>query len=75
MTLEIDHGILTGRRPDPTAPADYIVVQADASQREAYRRLRRDVFVREQGLFATTDHDRADHIHLRRADCLLRHVR
>ena len=60
MTLEIDHGILTGRRPASTAPADYIVVQADASQREAYRRLRRDVFVREQGLFATTDHDRAD---------------
>ncbi|MCO7240492.1 MSMEG_0567/Sll0786 family nitrogen starvation N-acetyltransferase [Aeromicrobium sp. CnD17-E] len=60
MTFEIDHGILTGRRPDPTAPADYIVVQADASQRDAYRRLRRDVFVREQGLFTTTDHDRAD---------------
>lgn len=60
MTVEIDHGILTGRRPASTAPADYIVVQADASQCEAYRRLRRDVFVREQGLFTTTDHDRAD---------------
>lgn len=64
MRVEIDHGILTGSRrpPAPAAPAppDVLVVRADREGVEAHRRLRRDVFVHEQGLFAADDHDRAD---------------
>ena len=63
MTLvpELDHGILTGRRPVAPAPTEaYLVVEADHREVEAYRLLRREVFVREQGLFDVTDRDDAD---------------
>lgn len=62
MTVELDHGILTGSRRVPASvpPDAFIVVRADRQDVEAHRRLRREVFVREQGLFATHDHDRAD---------------
>jgi putative N-acetyltransferase (TIGR04045 family) len=58
-----DNGILTGRRRDagPARPTDaFIVVDADAREADAYRRLRRDVFVAEQGIFAHSDRDDVD---------------
>lgn len=66
MTIELDHGILTGRRrapadvPPPRDERDVLVVEADRRDVEEHRRLRREVFVHEQGLFGEHDHDRAD---------------
>lgn len=41
-------------------PAEFLVGIADEDERRAYRRLRRDAFVDEQGLFDGTDHDDLD---------------
>lgn len=48
--------ILSGTR----APAAFLVRPADEVEIEGYRRLRREAFVVEQGLFAGTDRDDAD---------------
>lgn len=61
MTV-LDHGILTGR---PAAvldrPAPWVVVPAqDPAELAAYRRLRQEVFVEEQGLFGSHDADDVD---------------
>ena len=56
--VDLDRGILTGTRPAP-APT-FIVAQADRRELAAYRALRRDVFVAEQGIFAADDADRVD---------------
>jgi putative N-acetyltransferase (TIGR04045 family) len=60
MTIvDLDRGILTGTRPAP-APT-FLVSQAQSrSELDAYRALRRDVFVAEQGLFVRDDTDRVD---------------
>lgn len=61
MTIDLtDNGILTGSRTTQQAPEDYIVVEADARETQAYRQLRRDVFVREQGIFSVSDRDDVD---------------
>ena len=61
MTIDLtDNGILTGSRTTQQAPEDYIVVEADARETQAYRQLRREVFVREQGLFSVSDRDDVD---------------
>lgn len=62
MTLDVS--VLTG--PLPSVPQDrhrdasYVVVEADTQDLVAYRALRREVFVREQGLFADRDDDLVD---------------
>jgi putative N-acetyltransferase (TIGR04045 family) len=57
--VDLDRGILTGGRPAP-APA-FVVSQADTrADLAAYRALRREVFVAEQGIFARDDADRVD---------------
>ncbi|MGB7234694.1 MAG: MSMEG_0567/sll0787 family protein, partial [Rhodococcus sp. (in: high G+C Gram-positive bacteria)] len=44
-----------------TEPAKFLIQPfADSGQLDAYRRLRRDIFVAEQGLFAGSDHDDVD---------------
>ena len=50
----LDHGILTGSPRDigTGGPAPFVVVRADRATLSSYRRLRRAVFVAEQGLFA-----------------------
>jgi putative N-acetyltransferase (TIGR04045 family) len=60
MTIvDLDRGILTGTRPAP-APT-FLVSQAQTrTELDAYRTLRRDVFVAEQGLFTRDDADRVD---------------
>jgi putative N-acetyltransferase (TIGR04045 family) len=59
MTVtDLDQGILTGLRPAP-APT-FLVTQADGAQLDAYRSLRRQVFVEEQGVFDRDDTDRVD---------------
>ena len=61
--MTLDHGILTGTRHvhATTAPTEaFIVVDAGPPEVEAYRRLRREVFVREQGLFEGHDRDDVD---------------
>lgn len=60
MTItDLDRGILTGTRP--SAAPDVLVEQARSrADVDAYRALRREVFVAEQGLFATDDTDRID---------------
>lgn len=56
---DLDRGILTGARPSP-APT-FLVEQAHSrADLDAYRALRRDVFVAEQGIFAAHDADRVD---------------
>ncbi len=60
MTL-IDVPALMGQAPARPAPAlEFLVVRADAADVAAYRRLRHDAFVDEQGLFAGTDRDGLD---------------
>ncbi|MFN8075213.1 MAG: MSMEG_0567/sll0787 family protein [Kineosporiaceae bacterium] len=59
----LDHGILTGTATGVPAPgpAPWIVQPARSrADLEAYRRLRREVFVAEQGMFAGTDADDVD---------------
>lgn len=59
--MTVDNGILTGpRRLHATATEAFIVVEAGPAEIEAYRRLRREVFVREQGLFESHDRDDVD---------------
>lgn len=41
-------------------PAEFLVTVADGPEVDAYRRLRRDAFVEEQGLFEGTDRDDLD---------------
>lgn len=61
MTIDLtDNGILTGSRTGQQAPEDYIVVEADVRETQAYRQLRREVFVREQGMFSVSDRDVVD---------------
>ncbi len=56
----VDEVILTGsRRQAPTLDA-FVVVRAEAAEVAAYRALRREVFVHEQGLFAGSDRDDVD---------------
>ena len=57
----MDVPVLSGRRaPDRPAPRYLISVADDAGTLGAYRRLRRSVFVEEQGLFTDNDLDDAD---------------
>lgn len=61
--MTVDNGILTGpgRSHVTTATAEaFLVVEADRSEVEAYRLLRREVFVREQALFENHDRDDVD---------------
>lgn len=62
MTLDVS--VLTGLAPRPAPDQlrdpSYVVVEADAAEKLAYRRLRGEVFVREQELFAGTDADAVD---------------
>lgn len=62
--MSMDLAVLTGRRhhvtEDRHRDASYVVVEAEASDLRAYRRLRRDVFVDEQRLFANSDSDAFD---------------
>lgn len=62
MTLDVS--VLTGPLPslaeDRQRDASYVVVEADARDLVAYRALRREVFVREQGLFPDRDDDLVD---------------
>ncbi|MET0448303.1 MAG: MSMEG_0567/sll0787 family protein [Aeromicrobium sp.] len=60
MTIvDLDRGILTGVRPTPTPT--FLVSQAQTrAELDAYRTLRREVFVAEQGIFARDDADRVD---------------
>lgn len=56
-----DNGILTGaRRGTPRTVEDYLVVDAGPRELDAYRALRREEFVREQGLFEVSDRDDVD---------------
>lgn len=56
----VDDVILTGSRRTPPALDSFVVVRAEAREVAAYRALRREVFVDEQGLFAGSDHDDVD---------------
>lgn len=60
MTIvDLDRGILTGTRPAP-APT-FLVEQAQTrAELAAFRTLRREVFVAEQGIFDRDDFDRVD---------------
>lgn len=62
MTLDVS--VLTGLAPAPAPDRlrdpSYVVVEADAEELLAYRRLRDEVFVREQELFSRTDADAVD---------------
>ena len=51
---------LMGPRVVAPPAAEFIVGVADRAEVEAYRRLRRDAFVDEQGLFEGTDRDELD---------------
>ncbi|GAA2078760.1 GNAT family N-acetyltransferase [Aeromicrobium halocynthiae] len=57
--IDLDRGILTGARPAP-APSFLVEQALTRADLEAYRALRREVFVAEQGLFAADDADRID---------------
>ncbi len=60
MTELLEDLVLLGtRRSAPTLDA-FVVVRAEAPEIDAYRALRREVFVREQGLFAGSDADDVD---------------
>lgn len=56
----LDHGILTGPRRTPGPTEAFIVVEAGAAEVAGYHRLRREVFVHEQGLFTRNDLDHHD---------------
>lgn len=62
MTLDVS--VLTGlaRQPAPDRLRDpsYVVVEAGPAEAAAYRKLRREVFVHEQGLFTHSDTDAVD---------------
>ena len=62
MTLDVS--VLTGRAPRPAPDRlrdpSYVVVEAGPAEAAAHRRLRREVFVHEQGLFAHSDTDLVD---------------
>lgn len=64
--MALDVSVLTGRRvaaqdPDRHRDGSFVVVEADgAADLAAYRRLRHEVFVVEQGLFARSDADLSD---------------
>jgi putative N-acetyltransferase (TIGR04045 family) len=61
MTSVFDDIILTGATQAPPHPAKFhITPVSDAAGLSAYRQLRHDVFVTEQGLFAGTDRDDHD---------------
>lgn len=57
VTALVDEVVLTGPRRTPPALDSFVVVPADAAGLAAYHRLRREVFVAEQGLFTGTDRD------------------
>ncbi|KQX76210.1 MSMEG_0567/sll0787 family protein [Aeromicrobium sp. Root472D3] len=60
MTIvDLDRGILTGTRPSP-APTFLVSQAVGRADLDAYRALRRDVFVAEQGIFDRDDSDRVD---------------
>ena len=64
----VDDVVLTGARPraasaraDVGTTEDWVVVEADDPRTlAAYRELRRETFVREQGLFSVSDRDEVD---------------
>lgn len=62
--MSLDVSVLTGLRPGRSSPRrrdpSYVVVEAGPTELAAYRRLREQVFVREQRLFAGTDADPVD---------------
>ena len=61
MTLsEVDFSVLTGPAPQAPTSLGFLVQLADSSQIAAYRRLRRDSFVVDQGLFVGSDRDDLD---------------
>lgn len=57
MTFDVP--VLTGTAPHPPRSTP-IIEEADREGLRAYHRLRRDVFVEEQGLFSGNDYDEAD---------------
>ena len=57
--IDLDLGILTGVRPAP-APTVLVSRAETRAELDAYRALRREVFVAEQGIFARDDADRID---------------
>ncbi|MCL8252337.1 GNAT family N-acetyltransferase [Aeromicrobium fastidiosum] len=60
MTIvDLDRGILTGTHPSP-APTFLVSQAVGRADLDAYRALRRDVFVAEQGIFDRDDSDRVD---------------
>ena len=57
----LDVPLLSGPpRPALRRPAPLRIVVADSAQRAEYLRIRREVFVREQGIFTADDRDRVD---------------
>jgi putative N-acetyltransferase (TIGR04045 family) len=56
----VDDVVLTGSVRRPPALDAFVVVRAEGADLTAYRRLRREVFVDEQGLFAGSDSDDVD---------------
>ena len=62
MTLDVSvlTGPLRGTGHDRHTDASYVVVEAGPRELAGYRRLRHDVFVTEQGLFAGSDADAVD---------------
>ena len=60
MTELLDDIVLLGSRASAPSLDTFVVVRAEGPEVEAYRSLRRAVFVREQGLFAGSDADDAD---------------
>jgi putative N-acetyltransferase (TIGR04045 family) len=56
----VDEVILTGARRTAPSLDSFVVVRAEGPTVAAYHALRREVFVREQGLFAGSDHDDVD---------------
>lgn len=57
--VDLDRGILTGVRP-AVGPSFLVEQVQTRSELDAYRALRREVFVSEQGIFARDDADRLD---------------
>ena len=62
MTLDVSvlTGLASQPAPDRLRDPSYVVVEAETADLLAYRRLRDEVFVREQELFAGTDADLVD---------------
>lgn len=57
--IDLDRGILTGSRPSP-APTFLVSEATSRAELDAYRALRREVFVAEQAIFERDDDDRVD---------------